>query len=63
MSVHTPKRNKNKDSVYEDISHAGINVAFIHEYIQLFGYDIFVEKDISLLSNTLDSIFTEDGHM
>lgn len=63
ISFHTPKRDKSIDFLYEDISHAGINVAFIYEYIQLFGYDIFEKNDISLLSNTLDGIFTEDGQM
>lgn len=63
ISIHTPKYNSSTDFLYEDISHSGINVAFIVEYTQIFGFDEFTKKDMELLSNTLDGIIKDNGKL
>ena len=63
LSSHTPESPAFEDYLFEDISHSGSNVAFMFQYAERFGYDIFTENDFILLKNTLDKIFLENGKM
>jgi len=54
ISLNTPNRNKSEDNLYEDLSHAGINVSFIYKFQLMFPDKVFTTDDISLLRNTVD---------
>lgn len=54
ISTHTPTRDISDDILYEDLSHAGINVTFILRFQELFPNDVFTSDDINLLGNTVD---------
>lgn len=53
-SINTPSRKEYNDTLYEDLSHAGINVKFILEFYSLFPEEVFTIDDIHRLRNTVD---------
>lgn len=56
VSLNTPNRKKSEDNLYEDLSHAGINVSFIYKFQSMFPSEIFTSNDILLLHNTIDGV-------
>ena len=60
LSVNTPSRKPSKDVLYEDNSHAGINVDFALTVRDRFDQGPFSSEDINFLRNTLDN-FRIDG--
>jgi hypothetical protein len=60
VSVNTPSWPATTDTLFEDVSHAGINVKFILEYQKAFGTAIFDEDDLQAISRTV-SDFTSAG--
>ncbi|NLC69618.1 MAG: hypothetical protein GX754_12745 [Clostridiaceae bacterium] len=59
LSINTPEQEPQIDCLYEDTSHAGINVKFILEFKDCFGDLVFTGNDINMLKNTFeDKIIT-----
>lgn len=54
LSINTPEREPQIDCLYEDTSHAGINVKFILEFKDCFGDLVFTDNDIDMLKNTFE---------
>lgn len=60
ISKNTPEREATKDDLYEDFSHAGLNLKFVAEYNKHIDENLFRNYK-SLLNNTLDSMINENG--
>jgi len=61
ISQNTPIRTLTEDTLYEDLSHAGINLHFILEFQKRFSNEVFSSDDINLLQNTIDSFIYDNS--
>lgn len=62
ISINTPKKVASTDILFEDHSHATLNIAFINEFNQFFPNEIFKTSDIEGLRMTLQSIRYANGY-
>lgn len=60
ISTNTPSRKAATTILYEDLSHASLNVEFILNFIETFGEEVFTYEDVLKLSHTIDG-FILDG--
>jgi len=60
ISINTPDRAKSEDKLYEDLSHAGINVKFILEFNKAFPEKVFTISDVNKLHKTIDSFIYDN---
>jgi hypothetical protein len=56
ISNHMPTKSPEVDNLYEDTSHASLNIAFIFRFMEIHGTNIFTSRDISALQKTLENI-------
>jgi hypothetical protein len=56
VSDNTPNKIPQVDNLYEDVSHASINIAFIFRFMAICGNNIFTFQDIGALRKTLENI-------
>lgn len=61
VSTNTTARVPKVDSLYEDTSHASLNVKFVLEYRRAFGSDIFTDDDMAGLRATLEHLSSSGG--
>ena len=54
LSVNTLSRTQRDDVLFEDLSHASLNLKFILEFQNSFPNEIFLDSDIVKISNTID---------
>ncbi len=60
ISKNTPEKAASTDDLYEDYSHAGLNLRFIAEYSKYIDSFIFSNYEF-LLNNTLNSMIRDNG--
>lgn len=60
-SVNTPMQEPREDVLFEDVSHAGINVKFILEFVRGIDKEIFSSTDLLHIKNTL-VFFIAEGY-
>jgi hypothetical protein len=56
ISMNMPQRDPATNPVFEDVSHAGINVRFVHEFRTHIADDVFTDSDIAKLNAALERI-------
>ncbi len=54
ISINTPEKPPSTDVLYEDLSHAGLNLEFMLAVHRDFPNEIFSDHDFELLRNTID---------
>jgi hypothetical protein len=62
ISLNTPKKVASTDILFEDHSHATLNIAFMNDFIQFFPNEIFQTSDIDKLRLTLNSMRYTNGY-
>lgn len=62
LSSNTPSRDATEDTVFEDTSHAGLNIEFVVEFRRRFGDDPFSTADIEALGRTLRKLRIGDAY-
>lgn len=53
ISLHTPKKAPSKDYLYEDVSHAALNVLAIVEFYKNFPNKVISKMDLTYIINTI----------
>lgn len=56
ISINTPSRPQSNDQLFEDVSHAGINISFIFEINKLFPNLVFDASTIDRVRNMRDKL-------